>query len=199
MSIDPTEREHDIGQWLESALTQYGKAEPRTGLESRLLANLRAERNRIASRRRWWWAMAAATALAVIVAAVWVGEGERERNRTNTVGASTTQREEVHALVQQGPPPQIAYPARGMAQHWPVHWPIHDLAEKRTPKLDQFPSRRNMSDGELLLVRRLNERSTKEALLESLPSREEVDLSIGSLEIRPLQIPDIEISESETN
>lgn len=56
-----------------------------------------------------------------------------------------------------------------------------------------------MSEAELLLARRLNEQSSKEALLESTPSREEVDLSVGSLEIRPLEIPDIEISENQTN
>jgi hypothetical protein len=50
-----------------------------------------------------------------------------------------------------------------------------------------------------LLARLLKEQSNKEALLESTPIREEVDLSIDSLEIRPLEIPDIEILESKTN
>ena len=50
-----------------------------------------------------------------------------------------------------------------------------------------------------LLIERLNEPSGEEALPESTPSPEEVDLSIGSLEISPLETPDLDISESQTN
>jgi hypothetical protein len=195
MNMDPIERERDVDQWLNATLGQYGKAEPRTGLECRVLANLQAERNRIASRRRWWWAAGIAAASALIVVAIWVGKSGRERNRTNTAGASTTQPEESHALVQSGPPPQIAYPAKGVAQHWPVPWPIHDLAARRKPKLDQFPSRRKLSKEEMLLVRHLLARHENGATATGA----DVDLSIGSLEIRPLQIPDLEISENKTN
>jgi hypothetical protein len=202
MNMDPVNRERDVDvdQWLESALSQHGKAEPRTGLENRVLANLKAERNRIASRRPWWWPLGAVAASVAIVAALWLGESSRKRNPGTVAETSTTtQREEVHEPAQPGPPSQIAHTARDVAQHRPAHWPIHDLAGKRTPKLDQFPSRRNMSEGESLLARLLKEQSNKEALLESTPIREEVDLSIDSLEIRPLEIPDIEISESKTN
>ncbi len=193
--MDPNNREHDVEQWLDSALSQYGNAEPRTGLESRVLANLRAERNRNASRWRWCWAAGTAAALALILVGLWVGESGRERSRTITVTASTTRQR--NPLDQPPPQPKIAEPTRDVARHWPPHSPIHDLAAK-TPKLDQFPSRRNMSEGESLLVRRLKEQSNK-VLLKSTPSSEEVDLSIGSLEIPPLQIPDIEISEGKTN
>jgi hypothetical protein len=197
--MDPLKTERDVEQWLDAALSQYGKAEPRTGLESRVLANLRVERNRNASRGRWWWAAGAAAALALILVALWVGESGRERSRTSTMRASTTrERKNAHSLAQPPPQPKTAEPARDVARYWPAHSPIHDPAAK-TPKLDQFPSRRNMSEWESLLVRRLSEQSNKEALLKSTPSSEEIDLSIGSLEIRPLQIPDVEISESKTN
>ena len=199
MSMDPSQREPGVDKWLDGALSQYCNAEPRTGLESRVLANLQAERSRTASRRPWWWALGAVAAAVAIVAALWLGESSRKRNPgTVAETSSTTQREEAQAPAQPGPAPQIAHPARDVAQHRPAHWPIHDLAGKRTPKLDQFPSRRNISEGESLLARLLKEQSNKEALLESTP-RPEVDLSIGSLEILPLQIPDIEISESKTN
>jgi hypothetical protein len=202
MNMDPTnkEREREVDQWLDAGLSRYGKAEPRTGLEIRVLANLQSERNRIASRRPWWWAAGAVAAAVAIVAVVWVGESSRKRNPGSVAETSTTtHHEEARRAVQPGPAPHAAHPANESAQRSPAHWPIRDLAVKRAPKLDQFPSRRNLSEGESLLVRRLNEQSNKEALLESTPSREEVDLSIGSLEIRPLQIPDIEISESKTN
>ena len=43
MNMDPIEREREVERWLDAALTQYAKAEPRAGLEGRVLAGLRAE------------------------------------------------------------------------------------------------------------------------------------------------------------
>jgi hypothetical protein len=198
--MDPIKREHDVEQWLDSALSQYGKAEPRTGLESRVLASLPAERNRITSRRRWWWAMGAVAAAAAIVAVVWVGENGRKKNAEGMAETLTpTHREEVQRSIKLGPAPPAVHKAREVAQRRPAHQPSREPAVAPTPKLDHFPSRRKMSEAEFLLARRLNEQSNKEALLESTPGSEAVDLSIGSLEISPLQIPDIEISESKTN
>jgi hypothetical protein len=201
MNMDPIKEQCDVDQWLESALSQYGKAEPRTGLESRVLANLRDERGRVASRRRWWWAAGTATATAAAIAmALWVGKSGNERNAAGTMGASTTtQREEARAPVQAGPAPQVAHSAREIKQHMPASRLVRDVVVATTPKLEQFPSRRNLSEAELLLVRRLSDQSDRGALLEATATRAEVDLSIDSLEIRPLQIPDLEVSESETN
>jgi hypothetical protein len=155
----------------------------------------------LASRRRWWWASGTATATAVAIAiALWVGKSGHERNPASTMGASTTtQREEARAPVQSGPGPQVAHPAGETKPRMAKSRLVQDVVVATTPKLEQFPSRRNLSEEELLLVQRLNERPNKEALLEATATRAEVDLSIDSLEIRPLQIPDIEISESPTN
>jgi hypothetical protein len=202
MNMDPIKRERDVDvdQWLESALSQYGNAEPRTGLENRVLANLQAERNRIASRRPWWWAAGAATATAVAIAmALWVGKSGNERNPANTMGASTTTQREQRALVQSAPSPHVSHPAREIAQRMPASRSVREAVVATMPKLGQFPSRRNMSEEELLLARLLKEQSDKEALLEATATRADADLSIDSLEIRPLQIPDIEISEGKTN
>ncbi|MGO9346956.1 MAG: hypothetical protein ACLPZJ_11305 [Terriglobales bacterium] len=204
--MDPmnVNEEREVDRWLESALSQYGKAEPRTGLESRVLASLQAERKRIASQGRWWWAAGTVTALAVILVAAWIGESDRERKPVNTAGTSTTPTEEFRGSIQPVPALRMAHPANGypaspVAKRGVVIHPLRDLAASSAPKLEQFPSPRNLSKKESLLVRRLNEQTQKEALLETTATRAEVDLSIDSLEIRPLQIPDIEISESNTN
>jgi hypothetical protein len=207
MNMDPIKRERDIDvdQWLESALSQYGNAEPRTGLENRVLANLQAERNRIASSRPWWWAAGAATATAVAIAmALWAGKSGHERNPANTMGASTTTQGEQRALVLSAPSPHVSHPAREIGQRMPASRSVREAVVATMPKLEQFPSRRNLSEEELLLVQRLlvqriNEQSDSEALLEATATRADADLSIDSLEIRPLQIPDIEISEGKTN
>ena len=144
--------------------------------------------------------MGAVAAAVAMVAVVWVGENGRKQNAGGVAETSTpTHHEEAQRSIEPGPPQQAVHPAKEVVRRKPANQPSRELAVAATPKLDQFPSRRNMSEGESLLVRRLNEQSNKEALLESTPSREEVDLSIGSLEISPLQIPDIEISESKTN
>jgi len=198
--MDPIKRDDDVEQWLDSALSQYGKVEPRIGLESRVLASLQAESNRITSRRRWWWAIGAVAAAVAIVAVVWVGDNGRKKDAEGVAKTSMpTHHEEAQGSIEPGPSQQAVRPAKVVAQRRPAHQPSRKLAVAATPKLDQFPSRRKMSDEELLLVRRLNEQSNKEALLGSTPSPEEDDLSIGSLEIRPLQIPDIEVSENQTN
>jgi len=200
VNVDPTNRDRDVEQWLDAALSQYGKAEPRTWLDRRVLANLQAERNRLASRQRWWSAVGAVAAAVAIAAVVWIGENSRRRNPERVAETSTPiDHEEARRSIEPAPVPQAAPSAKEVVQRRPANQPSHELALAATPKLDQFPSRRSLSGEELLLVRRLNEPSDKEALLGAGATRAEGDLSIDSLEIRPLQIPDIESSESKTN
>jgi hypothetical protein len=151
--MDPSERERDVDQWLESALSQYGKAEARAGLENRVLANLRAERNRIATRRRWWWAAGTATALAAILVVVWVGGSLRERNPGSTAGTSmTTRREAARGSIQPRPALQAAERATDVGQRAPANRLVRDLAVVRPPKLAQFPSPQPLSEQEKILV-----------------------------------------------
>ena len=60
---------------LDAALAQYGAGEPKAGLEQRVLTNLQAEREKIASRTWWRWpvtvALAAAVTIAVGVSLTW--------------------------------------------------------------------------------------------------------------------------------
>ncbi|MGC2560207.1 MAG: hypothetical protein WA389_15375, partial [Terriglobales bacterium] len=165
--MDPTKREDDVEQWLDPALSEYSKAEPRTGLESRVLANLQAERIRITSRRRWWWAMGAVAAAVAIAAVVWAGANGRKRNAGGMAETSApAHHEDVQRSIERRPVQQAVHPAKEVARRRPVHQSSREPALAAMPKLDQFPSRRNLSEGELLLARRLNEQSNKEALLE---------------------------------
>jgi len=160
--MDPMERERDVDRWLDSALSQFGKAEPRAGLESRVLANLQAERDRIASTRRWWWAAGAVTALAAVLLAVWIGESARERNPASTAGNSTRHREEARRSMRPRPAPQAAAPqvaaiqvtrpVTEVAQRRPANRPIRHLAVAGTPKLAQFPSPQPLSEQEQILM-----------------------------------------------
>src|SRR5437667_4400347 len=73
--LDQDRLDHEyLDQWLEAALHQYGSAEPRLGLENRILAGLAAEDSRFTARQRWSWAFMAATAAGAVVVALWVGD-----------------------------------------------------------------------------------------------------------------------------
>jgi hypothetical protein len=159
MTMDPIERERDRDvegglddQWLESALIQFGKAEPRVGLENRLLANLRAERAQAHLRRRWWRALGMVASLAAILVAVRVEERDRERKPESTAATSTTNRAEARELVQPRPIPQIVHPATEVVLRRPAHRPTRDLAVASTPKLAQFPSPQPLSEQERILA-----------------------------------------------
>ena len=67
-----------LDRWLNRALAEYSKAEPRSGIELRVLANLRAERRRVAERRRrQWWMVGIAATAAVLVIVLWAGRTAR--------------------------------------------------------------------------------------------------------------------------
>jgi hypothetical protein len=169
--MDPIGRKREIedwldDEWLDSALSQYGRAEPRAGLEGRVLANLQAERNRIALRRRWWWptwwAIGTATALAGVAVAIWVGESGRDENPRKRAGTSTTHTQEFRSSTQPGLTPRVAhpadsyaaagFPAKQVAKRRSTNRPVRDAEEANSPKLAQFPSPEPLSEQERMLM-----------------------------------------------
>ena len=67
MNLD--EKERFIDEWLDRTLTQYGQAEPRPGLENRVLAAVRAERVRARPLRWRWQPVLAALSAGLLIAA----------------------------------------------------------------------------------------------------------------------------------
>jgi len=164
MNMDARDKEHEIEQWLDAALRQYGNAEPRIGLENRVLANVQSERNRIASQRRWWWAAGMVT-VAAIVAALWVGETGSGKHPATTVG-NTTPTHRQAAEAPRGPMPRapVTHPVKEVVRRHPGKQPIRDLA-LTAPKLDQFPSPTPLNEQEKMLARYVQEFPQKAALV----------------------------------
>jgi hypothetical protein len=164
--MDPIDQERDVDQWLESALGQYAKAEPSAGLESRVLANLRGERNRMAAQRRWWWAAGMAVAAAAIVAAMWVGQTGIGKSRAKTAGSSTTtQLAQGGASRRATPPLQVPHARREAAGPRLGARPIRHLAILEPPKLEKFPSPAPLNDQEKMLARYVEEFPQRAALI----------------------------------
>jgi hypothetical protein len=167
--MDPINSEHDLNQWLESALGQYSKAEPRPGLENRILASLQTERSRITARRRWWWAAGAAVAAATIVLAVWLGHGDHTRT-PDAIGVSAEitvgDGDRLATPRDVRPATQPAELAAVKARRQPSTDPAagaHQVGD--VAKLDQFPTPTPLSDQEKLLARYVEQFPQRAALI----------------------------------
>jgi hypothetical protein len=132
---------------LDAALAKYAVAEPRTGLEERILANLQTERDHAHERARWRWgaaALAIAAVVLVIIGLSWTGM----RRIPTTAGHPLPPKPRVHLA-----PPQIASTQPPAPDSRPRRFarPSHPSATAM-PKLDQFPSPRPLSDQERILA-----------------------------------------------
>ena len=85
--MEPNEKDRLVSEWLNDALKQFGQAEPRPGLEGRVLASLRAESEREVSRRwQWWPAVVAVTAILTIVVGVFLARSGRHNPQPPIAG-----------------------------------------------------------------------------------------------------------------
>jgi hypothetical protein len=150
------ELDHD----LDVALAKYAAAEPRTGLEERILANMRAARAQVPHRAWWRWGLAAAvaTVAVVVVAMAWrSGKPSPSVMVSHPSGATQVLKEPGTQVVangqRSGAHPSGPGPARrATAIH--AHPPVAIAAEAR---LDRFPSPQPLSEQELALARYVRE------------------------------------------
>ena len=148
---DENRPEHDrLDQWLDTALHEYGSAEPRMGLEGRVLANLAAERARRGVRRRWWtYGAVAVTAMACVGVVVWIGATHRPA--VNYVVSNASPAEKKADVV--GVKPEVEAPVVNAVRRTARPLAAKRIEVAREPRLSQFPSPRGLSEQEQLLVR----------------------------------------------
>ncbi|HUM04701.1 MAG TPA: hypothetical protein VLT90_04515 [Terriglobales bacterium] len=175
--MNDQEKERAIEQWLDSAIAQYSKAKPRDGLEGRILANLRAEaeKDRLATQRRWWW-MVGVAAVAVVVVAVWVGLRDTRRVPSRTAIPPTTHREEASTSTQTPPSPPVTEQTKAVVRGPRRRVTSVVAKQAKEPKLDQFPSPLPLNDQEKMLtqyVREFPERAVLVARAQTLLRKQE--------------------------
>jgi hypothetical protein len=147
---------------LDAALAKYVAVEPRAGLEKRVLANFRAQREHAAARVWWrWQALAVAAAVLVVAAVSLIGRPAMWRpgkpapdiksHQPAAAAQGDTQPGTRVATNDGGSPVRPAGPAVATrpARHG-VHPP--QAIDANGPRLDHFPSPRPLSDEEKLLV-----------------------------------------------
>ena len=136
---------------LDASLAKYAAVEPRTGLEERILANLKSWERASAPVAWWRWAGALAAALLVTMSVLWI----EKHNPQPIVRRPTGSQEQISRPVVANRTPAIqARPvatvtARRAGKH-PSSQPALAAAE---PKLDRFPSPQPLTEEELALVR----------------------------------------------
>jgi hypothetical protein len=177
-----------LEQELEAALAKYAAVEPRTGLEERVLANLRTTPIQTPS---WWrWSMAAAAAI-VVVAAALLWRSDKPSPAITTTPSSIAR----HGP--RGPAPGVGthnvsdngqMRARRHGQRSAKHQVHLQIATAAQPKLDQFPSPHPLSEQEKILERYVAKYPERAVLLARLRTEqlrqdqleETKDLSSGS-------------------
>jgi hypothetical protein len=193
MNMDLMDRNGDVDRWLDTTLAEFGRTEPRAGLEGRVWASLQAERNRLAVRRRWWWAAGVATA-AVALAILWMGGiGSHKELATDSTVAHQKSAETSLPPVRQPSATQkkqIANPALGerRARKMPI---------ARAPRLAQFPASRAMSRDERGLMQVLQSSASRTLLINPDDERALRDLQISNLETPELEVTDLRVSTKE--
>lgn len=146
-----SDHEKIADQWLDAALNQYGEAEPRTGLEGRVLMNLRIDRERLTERRNWWPAFVAVAAV-VVAGVFFLGKDHPgAKERIAAVQAPVIDHPERSVKPDRKPSMAVISEASIMRKPAEHRWPRH-IVETTVPRLEQFPSPQPLSEQERILA-----------------------------------------------
>jgi hypothetical protein len=140
---------------LDAVLAEFTAAEPRIGLEERILANLRLEQTREAQHPWWRWPAVAALA-GVILVTLFVARrpGKPAQNSAAHHPPATAQTDPAQTQVaDNGGSGTIQPHEAGLAKRRkprPIPGPAKVIAPE--PKLDEFPSPQPLSEQEIILT-----------------------------------------------
>ena len=174
------EKERFVDEILDKALANYSQAEPRMGLEGRVLARLEEEKT--ASARVWWrWAWAPAAAALLIAGGLYLA-----RPKTGTPSKVAVQPTPPVTTTAPAPQPPVAQTAaQGKPRVRPSSQPRPALAVAAA-KQPQFPAPQALSEQEKLLlafVRLQPQAAAQQAQAAGQPLAE---VKIEPLDISPL-------------
>jgi hypothetical protein len=151
--MEPKDKERFIDEWLDAALKKRGTGEPRPGLENRILAAVRAERERIPV-QTWSWRPVCVTLAAILL----IGIVTFLRRTPEKVGTTS--------VASHVSSPVVKSPERGAAFS-AVTPRLRASAVRRAsgiPRLEQFPSPQPLSEQEKILASYI-QRFPREAVL----------------------------------
>ena len=149
--LDKGSRGNELDRVLDAALAKYAAVEPRTGLEERVLANLRSVKATGAHGVWWRWSLAAAAAAVLLIAITLVW---RSRTPSRPAIANHPTSTEHRSA---GPEKDVAHHDANVIPRRPrqarrTHAPGSAPVVAAVPKLDQFPSPHPLSEQEKILA-----------------------------------------------
>jgi hypothetical protein len=188
--MEPKNHEDFADKVLDVALKHYSEAEaPGAGLEARVLARIRAERERRATREwSWWPAVAGSVALLTITSAILL---HRRPTAEPIIAASSiampvilpSSHDESKIAAFPVRPPRLMHAAGQVRRKRSAE------TERRAPRLEQFPSVRPLSRDEQLLLAYVKDTPPEQlALAATKTAKNADDLQITDLEIPPLEV-----------
>lgn len=198
--MDPRERNQFVDELLDSALARYRSAEPRPGLEERVLARLCAD-GQPRPWPGWAWRLAAGVAvLGTVVLAVLL------RRTVHITPGSPGPNSSVEARKMNSPPSGLkaafvepiakSHPTRRASAHL-----TRQLRSQRVgaePHKDVFPSPAPLSEQEELLLRYVRENPAP-----VLMALQRATDALEEIQIKPLEIPSLDFesepAENENN
>lgn len=165
----PAMEDGRLDRELDIALAKYATVDPRAGLEIRILANVRAERARIAERAWWRWSLAAVLATVFVVAVVLAWRAARPAKLVIKHPPSNTKQGVQKSGSQVGingqadgtRPLQALAPPRKLTAYFSHPARVREAA----PKLEQFPSPQPLNEQEQILGRYVRDDPDHAALI----------------------------------
>lgn len=134
----------ELDRELNTALAKFAAAEPRTGLEERILASLRAEQQRALTKSWWRWPVLAAVAAGLVVS---VSVGWRSAKPVQNMGKAGAQ---IGNNIETSP---IRSHEAASATRLKPHVVRHSATVVASAvKLEQFPSPQPLSEQEKILA-----------------------------------------------
>jgi len=174
--------DHFTEELLEAALACYRPAEPRPGLEERILANLRTSPQAAPRLRRGWLpVMATAATVLIVLAALYLA-------RRPAPQPTVVRRAEAPSATISSVPVKPTLPRRYAAARRPSR--AAKQVAVAPPRQERFPSPAPLSEQELLLLRYVS-LAPKEALSALQPAGGPIE----PLRIEPRYISDLVVSE----
>jgi hypothetical protein len=138
---------------LDAALAQFSAAEPRAGLEDRVLANLRIERGRAPEPSWWRWPALAAVAAVLLVTASLLWKSAKPKPDITVQHPPKATHFDTQVAGNRGggsvPPREVG--SKRQVKTPPLGHRVPETAS--AAKLDQFPSPQPLSEQEKILAR----------------------------------------------
>ena len=164
--MELNDRNPILDNLLDSGLKQYGQVLPRTGLETRVLANLRAEQeNQVAHTWLWWPTVVTVTLCAFAAGALFMIR-KPSNNPELRIQRSALDTDNQGRLGPVATNPASA-PMLSPGSKWgtSVRSRSRGASISVEPRLEQFPSPAPLSEEEEALVRYIRERPHEAALM----------------------------------